>query len=195
MPTVAGIFYDRTAMERSLSELNQRGFTNEQVGVIWRDRSYTDHDDIDTYEYQERYYEEHHGEVAEEAGKGAAGGAVGGAAAGAGTVLLASAGLALIPGIGALLAAGTAAAALAGAAAGAVGGGVAGGVIGALVGAADDDAELTETHTRYRDAIHGEGYVVTIETDQNSVGEAEDALVDAGAEEVTVVDEAEYETY
>lgn len=195
MPTVAGIFYDRDATERALSELYQSGFANEQIGVIWRDRSYTGHDDIDTYEYQERHYDEHHGDVAEEAGKGAAGGAVGGAAAGAGTVLLASAGLALIPGIGALLAAGTAAATLAGAAAGAVGGGVTGGVVGALIGAGDDDAELTETHTRYRDAIHGEGYVITIETGSDSVAEAEDALMDAGAEEVTVVEEADYETY
>lgn len=195
MPTVAGIFYERDATERALSELYQQGFGTEQVGVIWRDLSYTGHEDIDTYEYQQRHSEEHHGDAAEEAGKGAAGGALGGAAAGAGTVLLASAGLALIPGIGALLAAGTAAATLAGAAAGAVGGGVAGGIVGALIGAGDDDADLTETHARYRDAIHGEGFVVTVETGEDSVADAEDALMDAGAEEVTVLEEADYQTY
>jgi len=195
MPTVAGIFHDRDAAERALSELYEHGFDNDQVGVIWRDRSYTGHDAIDSYEYQERHYEDHHGDAAEEAGKGAAGGAVGGAAAGAGTMLLASAGLALIPGIGALLAAGTAAAALAAAAAGAVGGGVTGGVIGALIGAGDNEADRTETHTRYRDAIHGEGFVVTVETDEESVGDAEDALTDAGAEDVTVLEEADYQTY
>lgn len=195
MPTVAGIFYDRDATERALSEIYQSGFGNEQVGVIWRDRSYAGHDDIDTYDYQDRHFEEQHGDVAEEAGKGAAGGAVGGAAAGAGTVLLASAGLALIPGVGALLAAGTAAATLAGAAAGAVGGGVTGGLVGALIGAGDDDAELTETHTRYREAIHGDGFVVTIATDEASVPDAEDALAEAGAEDVTIVAEADYQTY
>lgn len=196
MPTVAGIFYDRRATERALSELYTRGIENDQIGVIWRDRSYTGHDDIHTYEYQERHYADHHGDVAEEAGKGAAGGAVGGAAAGAGTVLLASAGLALIPGIGALLAAGTAAAALAGAAAGAVGGGVTGGVIGALIGAGDDEeVDLTDTHTRYRDAIGGEGFVVTVDADEALLDEAEDALVDAGAEEVTVVDAADHQKY
>lgn len=195
MPTVAGIFHDRDSTERALSELYDHGFENDQVGVIWRDRSYTDHDAIDSYEYQERHYDDHHGEVAEEAGKGAAGGAVGGAAAGAGTMLLASAGLALIPGIGALLAAGTTAATLAAAAAGAVGGGVTGGIIGALIGAGDNEADRTETHTRYRDAIHGEGFVVTVETDEESVVDAEDALTDAGAEDVTVVDEADFQTY
>lgn len=195
MPTVAGIFDDRDAAERALSDLYQAGFASEQIGVIWRDRSYTGHDDIDTYGYEDRHFEEQHGDVAEEAGKGAAGGAVGGAAAGAGTVLLASAGLALIPGVGALLAAGTAAAALAGAAAGAVGGGVTGGLIGALIGAGDDDAELTDTHARYREAIHGEGFVVTIHTDEASVADAEDALANAGADDVTVVAEADYQTY
>lgn len=191
MPTVAGIFYDRDATERALSELYEHGFDNEQIGVIWRDRSYSD--PIDTYEYEDRHYEDHHGGTAEEAGKGAAGGAVGGAAAGAGTVLLASAGLALIPGIGALLAAGTAAATLAGAAAGAVGGGVTGGVIGALIGAGDDETDLTETHTHYREAIGGEGFVVTVETD--STEDAADALEDAGAEHVRVLEEADYQTY
>jgi len=193
MPTIAGIFHDREATERALSELYDHGFDNDQVGVIWRDRSYTGHDDIDAYDYQERHYVDHHGDAAEEAGKGAAGGAVGGAAAGAGTMLLASAGLALIPGIGALLAAGTAAATLAAAAAGAVGGGVTGGIIGALIGAGDNEADRTETHTRYRDAIHGEGFVVTVEADADSVGDAEDALTDAGAENVTVLEEADYQ--
>lgn len=190
MPTVTGIFYDRDATERALSELYQHGFDNEQVGVIWRDRSYSD--PVDTYEYKDRHYEDQHGDAAEEAGKGAAGGAVGGAAAGAGTMLLAAAGLALIPGIGPLLAAGTAAATLAGAAAGAVGGGVTGGVIGALVGAGNDEAEVAETHTHYREAISGEGFVVTVETD--STADAVDALEDAGAEHVRVLEEADYQT-
>lgn len=188
MSTVAGIFHDRDATERGLSELYRRGFDNQQVGVIWRDRSYSE--PINDYEYRERHYADEHSDSAEEAGKGAAGGAVGGAAVGAGTVLLASAGLALIPGIGALLAAGTAAAALVGAAAGAVGGGVVGGVVGALIGAGDHEAEVTEVQTRYREAITSEGFVVTVDTE--SADEAAEALRDAGAEDVSVVEEADY---
>jgi hypothetical protein len=188
MPIVAGIFSDRDATESGLSELYQEGYGKDQIGVIWRDRSYSE--PVDEFEYRERHYADEHGDVAEEAGKGAAGGAVGGAAVGAGTVLFASAGLALIPGIGALLAAGTAAATLAGAAAGAVGGGVTGGIVGALIGAGDEDGDVTEVQTRYRDAMSGDGFVVTIDTD--SPEDAADALRDAGAEQVTVIEEADY---
>ncbi|MGH8944600.1 MAG: hypothetical protein ACRDVL_00430, partial [Acidimicrobiia bacterium] len=92
MPTVAGIFRDRDATERGLSDLYQQGYDNEQIGVIWRDRSYSE--PVEDYEYRERHYADDHQGAAEEAGKGAAGGAVGGAAVGAGTMLLASAGLA-----------------------------------------------------------------------------------------------------
>lgn len=183
MATVVGVFDDRTSTETAIEDMVDSGIDRDAIGVIWRDRTVSQPEEVETI----RYVDHFEGPSAE-AAKGAVGGAVGGAAAGVGTMLLASAGLALIPGVGALLAAGTVAATVAAAAAGAIGGGVTGGLVGALLGAADHDAtKVTEKHTVYRDAIERDGFIVTIESDDPSVDAAKESLDHAGATEISVL--------
>lgn len=185
MTTVVGLFKDRDSTESAIDRLMNSGISSDAVGVIWRDRS------VDQPEQIERvHYEDHFEDAGSEAAKGATGGAVGGAATGAGTMLLASAGVALLPGIGALLAAGTVAATAAATAAGAVGGGVTGGVLGAILGASDDGAtKVTDTETRYRETIERDGFVLTIDVDgDQDLDDARAAMDDAGADEVTLLE-------
>jgi hypothetical protein len=89
-----------------------------------------------------------------------------------------------------LLAVGTVAAAALAGAAGVVGGSITGGLIGALLGAADHDAtKVKTTETQYRDAIERDGFVVTIETTEDKVDHASEALAGAGATDVSVLRE------
>lgn len=183
MPTIIGVYSDHEKTEQAIDTLTAGGVASEAIGVMWRDRSAPEPGEIKVVSYRD-----HHSTAGSEAGKGALGGAVGGAATGAGTVLLTSAGVALIPGIGALLAAGTAAAAAIAAAAGAVGGGVTGGIFGAVLGAGDQEAtKVVETRTRYRDAIERDGFVVTVEADDDETGEIVDLMASSGAEDVSVL--------
>lgn len=185
MSTVTGIFDDRVSAEKAIDQIEDRGVPRAAVGVVWRDRLVSEPDEITVVGY-----EPHHDTAGSEAAKGAAGGALGGAAAGAGTILLATAGVALLPGIGAVLVAGTAAATAAAAAAGGVGGAVTGGLIGALIGAADDDAsKVSETRRELHNAITREGVVVTIDTLQTGLAtsEATEILESAGANEVDLL--------
>jgi len=182
MPTIVGIFPNRETTEDAIENLTADGVDAASIGVVWRDRN------IDEPETVERIsYRDQHDDTASEAGKGAVGGAIGGATAGAGTILLASAGVALIPGIGALLAAGTAAAAAVAAGAGAIGGAVTGGVFGALIGAGDHDADkIRDEDDRYQRAIEEDRYLVTVHADERSVERVADTMEDLGAEEVSV---------
>lgn len=183
MPTIIGVYQDREKTEQAVDTLTSGGVSADAIGVMWRDRSAPEPGEIKVVSYQD-----HHSSAASEAGKGALGGAVGGAATGAGAVLLASAGVALIPGIGALLAAGTAAAAAIAAVAGAVGGGVTGGIFGAVLGAGDNEAtKVVETRTRYRDAIERDGFLVTVEAADDEASEVVDLMESSGAEDVSVL--------
>ena len=187
MATVVGVLSDRQSTETAIETLVQNGIDRDHLGVLWRDKAVAQPETIKTVGY-----EDHHSGTGAEAAKGLAGGAVGGAAAGAGTVLLASAGVALIPGVGALLAAGTLAASALAAGAGAVGGGVTGGLIGALIGATDSDAtKVVEEHTRYRAALDRDGYLLTVESPEDRVVFVTQVMEEAGAEEVSVLEEAE----
>ena len=186
MSVVLGVFDDRDSTEGAIEALVRGGIPEDAIGVIWRDREVEQPDEITVVGY-----EPHHDSATREAGKGAVGGAIGGAATGTGAILLASAGIAILPGIGALLAAGTAAAAAAAAATGAVGGGVAGGAIGALIGATDNDAtETAETRRRIRNTIQRDGFVLSIDLDDSEVTIhlASDAMRDAGANDISVLD-------
>ncbi|MDX1469687.1 MAG: hypothetical protein R3258_10135 [Acidimicrobiia bacterium] len=183
MPTIIGVYTDRETTEQAIDGLTSGGVASDAIGVMWRDRSVAEPGEIKVVSYQD-----HHSTAASEAGKGVVGGAVGGAATGAGAVLLASAGVALIPGIGALLAAGTAAAAAIGAAAGAVGGGVTGGLFGAVLGAGDNEAtKVVETQTRYRDVIERDGFVVTVEASDDETSEIVELMYSSGADDVSVL--------
>ncbi len=184
MRTVVGVFTEREDVEAAISTSIDRGVDKDAIGVMWGDRTIEQPDEVEVVRY-----EDHHEDAASEAGKGAAGGAIGGATAGAGTMLLASAGVALLPGIGALLAAGTAAATAAAAGAGAVGGGVTGGLIGLLIGAGDDEAtKVTEQQTRYREVLESNGYLVSVDVDPGEADDIEQVMRSAGATDVTTID-------
>lgn len=186
MPAVVGVFPDRPETESAIDGLVQRGIDKDDIGVVWREKSVPRREEVEVI-----VYIDHFEDAATEARKGAIGGAVGGGAAGVGGVILASAGgVVLATPIGALLAVGTLAAAALAGAAGAVGGSVTGGLIGALLGATDHDAtKVRKTETQYREAIERDGFVVTVQTREESVDRVSDALVEVGATDVSVLRE------
>ena len=96
--------------------------------------------------------------------------------------MLASAGLALIPGVGPFLAAGTLAGTLAAAAAGAAGGAVLGGAVGAIYGASKDDTRSTY----YREGVDRGGALVTVNVAEGQESAVSDALRASGAKKVDV---------
>lgn len=184
MPAVVGVFPNRDETESAIDGLVERGVDEEAIGVVWREKSVPKSEEVEVY-----VYVDHFEEPAVEARKGAIGGAVGGGAAGVGSVILASAGgVVLGTPIGALLAVGTLGAAAIAAATGAIGGSITGGLVGALLGATDHDAtKVKSTEVRYLDAIEREGFVVTIEGDEDSIDEIADALAEVGATDVSVL--------
>lgn len=121
--TVAGLFSRRASAERAIAELQQAGFTHEQIGMVMRDGSGPD-------------VGEHHKES--HAAEGAVTGVLGGGVLGGVAGYLIAIGALTIPGIGPVLAGGALAEVL-GVVAGsaAVGAGIgaaAGGLVGVLVG-------------------------------------------------------------
>lgn len=186
MPAVVGVFPDRPETESAIDGLVKHGIDKDDIGVVWREKSVPKREEVEVI-----VYIDHFEDPGTEARKGAIGGAVGGGAAGVGGVLLASAGgVVLATPIGALLAVGTVAAAALAGAAGAVGGSVTGGLIGALLGATDHDAtKVKKTETQYREAIERDGFVVTVQTDEESVDEVSEALASVGATDVSVLRE------
>lgn len=186
MPAVVGVFPDREETETAIDGLVGLGIDQDAIGVVWREKAVPTQEEVELI-----VYVDHFEDAGTEAKKGAIGGAVGGGAAGVGAVLLASAGgVVLATPVGALLAVGTLGAAALAAAAGAVGGSITGGLIGALLGATDHDAtKVTTTETQYRDAIEHDGFVVTIEVDENEVDKTSEALAEVGASDVSVLRE------
>ena len=181
MPTAVGVFDSRMDTEEAIDQLVQNGVDPESIGVIWREQEVRR-----TEEVEVTVYVDHFDDPVVEARKGAVGGAVGGSVAGIGGVIFASAGVLVTGPLGAVLAAGTLGTAAVAAAAGAVGGSITGGVIGALLGATDHDATKTRTtETRYVDAIERDGFVLTIETDEEEAERVLDALRAAGADQIS----------
>jgi uncharacterized protein (TIGR02271 family) len=142
--TTVGVFHDRAAAERAVSELRAAGYRDDQIGLVARDASgkttRTDGSG-DTY-----------------AGEGAATGA----AVGAGAAALASLGISfgVIPVIGPILAVGPLAAALISGAAGAAAGGVAGALIG--YGIPEEDAKY------YEGEVQAGRFLVTVTGDKHA---------------------------
>ena len=134
-PIVTGTFRDRDNLDRTVSDLRSRGYTDDDFHVIMSD------------ETRERYHAG--GDVEIEQGSKAMEGAGAGAATGGtlGGVIGAIAGIGgavIIPGIGAV------AGPIAGALAGAGAGGAAGSLVGALVGAGipEDQATVYENDVK-----------------------------------------------
>ncbi len=181
MPTAIGVFNDRDKAEGAIDFLVNQGVEPESLGVIWRERTVRETEEIDV-----TVYVDHFENAPVEARKGALGGAVGGGVAGIGAVLLGSAGVVISGPVGALLAAGTVTAAAIAGAAGSLGGSVTGGVLGAVLGATDREAsKLTTTESRIVEAIERDGFVVTVETEDESLSNALAALKGAGADSIS----------
>jgi hypothetical protein len=129
--TIVGVFEDRTAAIRAVSDLRAAGFTDREIGVIAR-RGET---------------EVHTGPADEPPGTGSMWdtGAATGAAAGAGIGILWALGIAagILPGIGPVVAGGILGSVLASAAGGAVVGGILGALIG--LGVPEDEARYYES--------------------------------------------------
>jgi hypothetical protein len=171
MTEVVALFATRVDAQRAIESLEDLGYDESSIGYLDRRRDELDRDEHATDR-----------DAADEAAKGAAGGAVGGAAVGAGAGLLASAGLAFVPGIGPFLAAGTLLGTLGATAAGAAGGAVIGGAAGAIVGANTDD----EHAAYYREGVEEGGSLVTVAVRDGEAADVASALDHLGAKRVAV---------
>lgn len=119
MRTVIGLFLERANAEQAIDDLNEAGFTRDEVSILARQ------------EVVEDIVDDERGESAVES---AGVGALGGTALGGLVGLIAGASALVIPGIGPALAAGTWATVLGTTAAGAGIGAAYGGFVGALIG-------------------------------------------------------------
>lgn len=184
MPAVVGVFPGRDETESAIDELVDLGVHTDAIGVVWREKAVPKREEVEVF-----IYVDHFEEPALEAKKGAIGGAVGGGVTGVGSVLLASAGgVILATPIGSLLAVGTIAAAAVAAAAGALGGSITGGFIGALLGATDHGAtKVKQTELKYRDVIERDGFIVTINTEDDEAQDASEALAAVGATDISIL--------
>ena len=187
MTEVVALFATRNEAENAIDMLDGMGYDASKVGYINRQSDVvtdsTKGDYTSTRDLDGDTLDGDKGDMAEEGAKGVAGGALGGAAVGAGAGLLASAGLALIPGVGPFLAAGTLLGTLGATAAGAAGGAVLGGVAGTIFGASNAD---DESSTYYREGVEQGGSLVTVNVEDAATSELTSLLHNAGAKKVDV---------
>ncbi|MBI3966405.1 MAG: hypothetical protein HY329_12300 [Chloroflexi bacterium] len=147
MATVVSVFTSRSVADRAVDDLLQQGFTRDAISVVARGR-----EGVTTFDRDYRWDDEDHATAG------------GGAVAGGLTGLLIGAGVALIPGVGPIFAAGPIAAAvgaLMGGAAGAAIGGIAGGLIHA--GVPEEEARY------YEDRFREGGFLVTVTTSREDL--------------------------
>lgn len=154
--TVVALFRDFTSAEQAVRELENQGFSRDDISLMSRDQSHYSKTGETTHE---------RGTHAEE---GAAAGAGTGAVIGGIGGLLVGLGLLAIPGIGPLLAAGPIATTLAGVGVGAA----AGGIIGALTGAGVPEEEA---HA-YAEGVRRGGTLVMARASGNMADRARDIL-------------------
>jgi hypothetical protein len=154
--TVVGVFMDRAAAERAISDLRTRGFTDDQIGYVVRHAGTTEGNVSP---------EGGRSEAAERTAIGAAGGGVAGGIIGAAASLL-------IPGFGPALAGGILAATLGGAVVGAA----AGGIIGALT-----SMGVPEEEARYYQGEFEAGRVIVTVKATGRQNEAQNVLRQYGA--------------
>ncbi len=182
MPTLLGVFRDRTDTDDVIERLVELDIDRDHIGLVWREKIVHVAEEIEVVTYVD-----HFEGPAKEAKKGAWGGVIGGATAGIAGAILASAGLVLGPDAVALLGGGTAAAAAA-IAAGAAGGGITGTAIGAFLGATDHGAtKVKTTETERHDVTETDGFVITIEAEDSLMDAASEVLKEVGATDITVL--------
>ncbi len=170
--TIVGSFDSFDEAQDVLRDLQQRGFSRDDISVIANNAS---------GQYSNQYGSE--GQLPREApgtlsdtGAGSAtGAAAGGVLGGAAGLVVGLMGLA-IPGIGPIVAAGPIAAALAGAGVGAVAGGLIGGLTGA--GVSEDDADY------YAESVRRGGTLVTVRSEDSRADEAASIMRDHGAVDI-----------
>src|ERR671919_1758895 len=163
-----GIYPNETALENGISALQQAGYRNEDISVLFPENE-------GTKDFAHR--------KGTKAPEGAAAGAGAGAVAGGVLGWLAGAGSIAIPGVGPFLAAGPIMAALAGMGVG----GTAGGMIGALAGAGIPEYEAK----RYEGMIKEGGILMSVHCDNSEwTSKAKDILERTGAHDVSSTGEA-----
>lgn len=174
MTEVVALFATRMDAHRAVASLEEMGYDGSTVGYLdgFHDEDSFDRD-IDAGAS---------GDVAEEAAKGAVGGAVGGGAVGAGAGILATAGMAMVPGIGPFLTAGTILGVFGATTAGAAGGAVLGGAVGAIFGSTSDEDD--EYATYYRQGVEEGGSLVTVRADDYAIADVTNILENSGAKRV-----------
>ncbi len=165
---VLGLLATRSQAETVVAELQRRGFSNNDISVLFPDKTGT-----------RDFAHEQHTKAPEGALAGAgAGGVIGGTLG-----LLAGIGLLAIPGVGPFIAAGPIMASLSGIAAGAAVGGIAGGLIG--MGIPEVQAKL------YEGKIKGGNILVSAHIDDGEMQKIAKKVFDAnGATDVVTVGEA-----
>lgn len=154
--TVVALFHDFDTAERAVRELENQGFSRDDVSLMSRDQTHYSKPGEKT------------AERGTHAGEGAAAGAGTGAVIGGIGGLLVGLGLLTIPGIGPILAAGPIATTLAGAGAGAA----AGGIVGALTGAG---VPKEEAHA-FAEGVRRGGTLVMVRASENMASRAQDIL-------------------
>lgn len=171
MPTVAGLFRDRSAAEVAVQDLLNNGFSRNDISLLASDTrgEHTRYEEGDT--------------DAEERGKAATTSAIGGGILGGTLGLLLSAGALTIPGIGPVLAAGPLAAslgALGGTLTGAGVGVASGSILGALIGSGISEQDAHH----YSEGIRRGGTLVLVTTDEARDSLAHSMMRGAGAMEI-----------
>jgi uncharacterized membrane protein len=166
MPTAIGLFDRYEEAERAVDRLLEHGFGKDEIGVMASDRV------MQEYRQRSRVPTA----TPEDTGTAVAGGALLGGFGG----LLAGVAALLIPGIGPAITAGTLASALGLPLVGAGVGAVTGGVIGALVssGVSEEDAHA------YAEGVKRGGVLVTVQTSDARLAEAQEILRQADAVDI-----------
>ena len=163
-----GIYPTRSALENGVTALQNAGFRNEDISVLFPENEGT---------------KDFAHEKGTKAPEGATTGAGTGALAGGVLGWLAGIGALAIPGIGPFIAAGPIMAALAGAGVG----GLTGGLVGALVGVGIPEYEAK----RYEGRIKSGGILLSVHCDNSDwTSKAKDILEQTGAEDVSSTSEA-----
>jgi Protein of unknown function (DUF3341) len=165
---VFGIYRDRLGLENGVSALQQAGFRNTDISVLFPENEGT-----------KDFAHEKHTKAPEGTAAGAGTGAVVGGTLG----WLAGIGALAIPGVGPLIAAGPIVAALAGAGAG----GAIGGLTGALVGMGIPEYEAK----RYEGRVKEGGILLSVHSDNSDwTRKAKEILERTGAEDISSTGEA-----
>ena len=165
MDTVIGLFKDRSDAHQAVAELEEEGFTQEEIGLLAQRDAVEDVLDVD--------FEEAAVESAEA-------GALGGSALGGLIGLLAGASALVVPGIGPAVAVGSWASVLGTTAAGAGVGAAYGGLVGALVGFG-----VTEEQTHiYVEAVQQGSLLMVVQPENDRHALAEKILRDNGGSAV-----------